>query len=205
MDVPSLASPAASFSPPTTPSYFPSFNPTITFTILIVAIVFFLAAVLRVYLVCLRRRQWISQLEQPPPLPGSVVHAPATGAPAAARLQGVDPSVIESFPSFSFKEGENLPEDGGLGALLDAEEGGRSRECAVCLGEYAPGEVIKKLPSCGHLFHAECIVVWLAAKVTCPICRAVVVGRTEGVEERGELAGGRQASQGGGEVGGARS
>ncbi|GJP37177.1 hypothetical protein CLOM_g21613 [Closterium sp. NIES-68] len=45
------------------------------------------------------------------------------------------------------------------------------RECAVCLGEYTPGERIKVVPACAHGFHADCIDLWLAAKTTCPICR----------------------------------
>ncbi|CAI5469091.1 unnamed protein product [Closterium sp. Yama58-4] len=46
-----------------------------------------------------------------------------------------------------------------------------TRECAVCLGEYAAGERIKVVPACAHGFHADCIDLWLAAKTTCPICR----------------------------------
>ena len=49
--------------------------------------------------------------------------------------------------------------------------GSPSRECAVCLGNFAEGEPIKFLPGCGHFFHSECIDKWLRASATCPLCR----------------------------------
>ncbi|XP_062209287.1 E3 ubiquitin-protein ligase Os03g0188200-like [Phragmites australis] len=46
-------------------------------------------------------------------------------------------------------------------------------ECAVCLAEFGDaGEKLRLLPGCCHVFHAACIDVWLAAHVTCPVCRA---------------------------------
>uniref|UniRef100_A0A0D9WQY4 RING-type E3 ubiquitin transferase n=1 Tax=Leersia perrieri TaxID=77586 RepID=A0A0D9WQY4_9ORYZ len=52
--------------------------------------------------------------------------------------------------------------------------GGGEDECAVCLGEVRPREVVKRLPACTHLFHRECIDVWLDSHVTCPVCRSPV-------------------------------
>lgn len=68
--------------------------------------------------------------------------------------------------------------DGGAaGADVRDGEGGEGRaralECAVCLAEFADGgEKLRLLPGCCHVFHAACIDVWLAAHVTCPVCRA---------------------------------
>ena len=44
--------------------------------------------------------------------------------------------------------------------------------CSVCLGEYEAGELLRKLPPCGHEFHLKCIDAWLGQHSTCPICRA---------------------------------
>jgi hypothetical protein len=43
--------------------------------------------------------------------------------------------------------------------------------CAVCLGEYEIGEMIRQLPDCHHQFHLDCIDQWLATHTTCPMCR----------------------------------
>jgi hypothetical protein len=47
-------------------------------------------------------------------------------------------------------------------------------ECAVCLAEITPKEVVKQLPACTHLFHERCIDEWLWSHRTCPVCRSPV-------------------------------
>lgn len=44
-------------------------------------------------------------------------------------------------------------------------------ECVVCLETFVSDELLMGLP-CGHAFHQQCIVVWLAAgRHCCPVCR----------------------------------
>jgi hypothetical protein len=38
---------------------------------------------------------------------------------------------------------------------------GEGDQCAVCLAEIRPKEVVKRLTACTHLFHEGCIDVWL--------------------------------------------
>lgn len=52
---------------------------------------------------------------------------------------------------------------------------GSGGDCAVCLGEFSDGELVRLLPRCSHPFHAPCIDTWLRAHVNCPICRSSVV------------------------------
>lgn len=47
-------------------------------------------------------------------------------------------------------------------------------ECPVCLGELQEGDMVRKLPYCLHLFHANCINQWLLKQPSCPICRVRV-------------------------------
>lgn len=79
-------------------------------------------------------------------------------------------------------------QDGGLplccrrgnGCPSSSEDGGGGRwpcgvlrcsECVVCLENFAEAELLMALP-CGHAFHQQCIVVWLAAgRHCCPVCR----------------------------------
>ncbi len=45
----------------------------------------------------------------------------------------------------------------------------------MCLGEYDAGELLRRLPRCGHDFHLKCIDAWLSQHSTCPNCRAPLV------------------------------
>ena len=52
-----------------------------------------------------------------------------------------------------------------------------SPECCICIEEYEDQDKLKELP-CGHLFHLDCIDVWLlgddtkAKHLTCPLCKS---------------------------------
>ncbi|KAI6671658.1 hypothetical protein NL676_006543 [Syzygium grande] len=52
--------------------------------------------------------------------------------------------------------------------------------CTVCLGDVSSDGKLRRLPECGHCFHAECIETWLGYRRTCPLCRTTVRGRGGG-------------------------
>uniref|UniRef100_A0ACD5XL47 Uncharacterized protein n=1 Tax=Avena sativa TaxID=4498 RepID=A0ACD5XL47_AVESA len=77
------------------------------------------------------------------------------------RSPGLGVAAMEALPVLTYARARAVK--AGRGAL----------ECAVCLAEFADdGEKLRLLPGCYHVFHAACIDVWLAAHVTCPVCRA---------------------------------
>jgi hypothetical protein len=47
-------------------------------------------------------------------------------------------------------------------------------ESAVCLGVIQVGSMVKLLPACSHVYHSDCIDLWLSSRSTCPLCRCRV-------------------------------
>ncbi|KAG2314109.1 hypothetical protein Bca52824_017231 [Brassica carinata] len=86
-----------------------------------------------------------------------------------------------------------------LPRVIIREEG---LDCAVCKEVFSLGNETTQLP-CLHLYHPHCIVPWLSARNSCPLCRSSDDDGTEGGEEedhdvvRGESeAGVRSVSRG---------
>ncbi|KAI3886814.1 hypothetical protein MKW98_017166 [Papaver atlanticum] len=71
---------------------------------------------------------------------------------------GLDSSIIESFPRILLDEKLRLPNP-------------NDTTCSICISEYLPTETLKIIPSCNHYFHAKCIDQWLSVSSTCPVCR----------------------------------
>lgn len=79
--------------------------------------------------------------------------------PAAGK--GLDPTVIASLPKLTHK-------------LLDHSE---AVECSICLSTVGVEATVRVLPNCKHMFHVECVDVWLSSNTTCPICRTAAEPR----------------------------
>ncbi|KAH1083611.1 hypothetical protein J1N35_023372 [Gossypium stocksii] len=78
-------------------------------------------------------------------------------------MHGLDTLVIETFPIMvnSKVKGHKI--------------GKRTLECAVFLNKFEDDETLRLIPKCDHVFHPECIDIWLTSHTTCPICRANLV------------------------------
>jgi len=50
--------------------------------------------------------------------------------------------------------------------------GFEKQECCICLSLFQGNEKLKMLIECEHVFHSECLNLWLTAHPTCPLCRA---------------------------------
>jgi hypothetical protein len=57
-------------------------------------------------------------------------------------------------------------------APFSEDDASAGRECPVCQEEFEIGAQCSKLPcAAGHQFHPDCILPWLKAHNTCPVCR----------------------------------
>lgn len=75
----------------------------------------------------------------------------------STEVKGLHESVIRSIPIFRFQIQKDSDND--------------TRECAVCLAEFLQDEKLRMIPNCAHVFHIDCIDVWLQNNANCPLCR----------------------------------
>ncbi|KAL8130489.1 hypothetical protein V2J09_019644 [Rumex salicifolius] len=104
---------------------------------------------------CFQRRQ-----AQSPPV---AFNGSGTGELTSAR--GLQAWEIEVFPKFGYS-----PKTEGSAAGVEMSRD--ITECVVCLAVFKEGETLRLIPTCAHVFHADCVDVWLRAHATCPCCRA---------------------------------
>ncbi|CAI0558765.1 unnamed protein product [Linum tenue] len=89
----------------------------------------------------------------------------AAHSPSAVEPRGLEESVIRSIPVFKYTKTEHQEKQGISSCSV---------ECAVCLNEFVEEEKLRKIPHCGHLFHIDCIDVWLQSNANCPLCRTSI-------------------------------
>ncbi|PIN07739.1 hypothetical protein CDL12_19691 [Handroanthus impetiginosus] len=87
-----------------------------------------------------------------------VVYSPAV------ENRGLNEAAIRSLPIFKFKKCNETDE------VSDV----KSHECAVCLNEFQEEEKLRVIPNCAHVFHIDCIDVWLQNNANCPLCRTSI-------------------------------
>jgi Ring finger domain len=76
-------------------------------------------------------------------------------------IHGLSKLVISSLPTFKYNKSR----------VSDASD---DDVCSVCLEPFGEGEIVRELPRCRHLFHTECIDMWLYSHTTCPMCRSII-------------------------------
>ncbi|KAK8623785.1 hypothetical protein V6N13_065148 [Hibiscus sabdariffa] len=87
----------------------------------------------------------------------------------AIEHRGLDESVIRLIPIFRFKKNNEHDIGDDKGSLC---------ECAVCLNEFREDEKLRRIPNCSHVFHIDCIDVWLQSNANCPLCRTSISSNT---------------------------
>ncbi|XP_023512261.1 RING-H2 finger protein ATL74-like [Cucurbita pepo subsp. pepo] len=144
--------------PPPPPSPVPDYSSWSPWSISIIAIVCIVVLLLSNYRIL---KRWcrvfhglfcgrsVVQFDENPNDPSPQVH-----------VHGLEASTIRLLPISQFKKNEEAESTASI-----------NTECAVCLGEFEEGELIKNLPNCNHSFHSSCIDAWLRNHSSCPLCR----------------------------------
>ncbi|XP_058745090.1 RING-H2 finger protein ATL29-like [Vicia villosa] len=81
-------------------------------------------------------------------------------SPERSPPRGLDNTLLDKFPTFVYSSVKDL-----------REEKSYSLECAICLLEFEDDSMLRHLTICCHVFHQECIDLWLESHKTCPVCR----------------------------------
>ncbi|KAK7309632.1 hypothetical protein RJT34_06518 [Clitoria ternatea] len=97
---------------------------------------------------------------------------------ASSPFRGLDPSLLQAFPTFLYSTVKDLRKD---------KKKKYSLECAICLFEFEDDSMLRLLTVCCHVFHQECVDLWLHSHTTCPVCRTDLDLPTEGKQETREL------------------
>ncbi|KAG2260365.1 hypothetical protein Bca4012_008517 [Brassica carinata] len=80
--------------------------------------------------------------------------------------RGLDESAIRAIPIFKFKKRDVVQGE--------EDQDKSSQECSVCLNEFQEDEKLRIIPNCCHVFHIDCIDIWLQGNANCPLCRTSV-------------------------------
>ncbi|XP_051129089.1 RING-H2 finger protein ATL16-like [Andrographis paniculata] len=88
--------------------------------------------------------------------------------PSPTQTRGLTDAAIRSIPIFIFNKTPSPPASAAATAR-------RPCDCAVCLNEFHGGDKLRILPNCAHIFHIDCIDVWLQNSPDCPLCRTAAV------------------------------
>jgi len=72
---------------------------------------------------------------------------------------GIPPSAIRSLPGVH---------------LCEEKQGSMHEDCPICLCPFLPGETLRRLGTCHHVFHRSCVDLWLLRSAECPLCKMQV-------------------------------
>ena len=98
--------------------------------------------------------------------------------PQLRRLSGaIAGSIFQDLISGAVRMGDAGPPPASEQAIAKLVRGVQPQagtQCPVCLMDFASSNANATRMPCGHYFHDECLLQWLRAHNTCPVCRFAV-------------------------------
>ncbi|XP_038895796.1 RING-H2 finger protein ATL40-like [Benincasa hispida] len=58
--------------------------------------------------------------------------------------------------------------------VFSYSEDGGDKECVICLCQIEKEEKCRRMNTCNHVFHKDCIDQWFMVEHHCPLCRTVI-------------------------------
>jgi len=108
----------------------------------------------------------------PPPGPGEAA------LPQLRRLSGaIAGSIFQDLISGAVRMGDAGPppaSEQAIAKLVRNVQPSPGTQCPVCLMDFESSHANATRMPCGHCFHDECLLQWLRAHNTCPVCRFAV-------------------------------
>lgn len=116
----------------------------------------------------------VPQHQQMQPQPPTEAHAAEVEAQSADTPGPVPPE--GAAPA--------APAAGAAAAPLPLEISSEHEKCVVCMEEFQPGDRVRPLPKCAHIFHASCLEQWILTQnsreaTKCPMCRRPALARRQ--------------------------
>ncbi|KAL7107911.1 hypothetical protein ACP275_06G083200 [Erythranthe tilingii] len=87
--------------------------------------------------------------------------SPDSSSTVSAQCNGLDEATLSTYPQSAYSQ---------IGGAREGKS--NASACSICLADYKEADLVRLIPSCGHLFHLECIDPWLILHPTCPVCRS---------------------------------
>lgn len=98
-------------------------------------------------------------------------------------MAGRSVSLMDLFQQFT-QDGDDANSNNGISmtelnrhTTIETYDSQNSRHdtCAVCRELFTPGQPVRRIGRCGHVFHTTCMDRWLETHSTCPLCMQHIV------------------------------
>lgn len=139
--------------------------------------IFFAIGILLFVAVCIICSKHHPSIAIPPVIPHRD-HQHRHNAPPLPTHTGLNKVEIALIPTFAYESPTTATNSSGSPAVV--------QNCVVCLSPVAEGEMVRQLLACNHLFHVECVDMWLFSNPTCPLCRTNAKAPAAGLPEKAE-------------------
>lgn len=91
-----------------------------------------------------------------------------------AEIQNQMNRISERFLNYVNSDGLNIIELR-ENTTLETFQGEESSElCTICHEYISTNEIVRKINNCNHIFHQNCIDIWLESHSKCPLCRGQI-------------------------------
>ena len=73
----------------------------------------------------------------------------------------------------------SLRQNTSVGTFENLRQPNTDGRCSICRDVFSNDDIVRKINSCEHVFHMNCLDTWLETHTTCPICRSDVRGDSD--------------------------